>query len=40
MAWSGDGLVAGMARWKTGNLGKCEVQGAIWMAVVVVNTSV
>ena len=40
LAWAWNGLVAGMARWKTGNLGKCEVEGAIWMAAVVVNTSV
>ena len=40
LAWSRHGLVAGMARWKTGNLGKCEVEGAIWGAAVVVNTSV
>ena len=38
LAWSRNGLVAGMARSKTGNLGKCEVYGAIWGAVVVVNT--
>ena len=40
LSWSKNGLVGGMARWKTGNLGKCEVDGARWGAVVVVNTSV
>ena len=40
LAWSKNGLVGGITRWKTGNLGKCEVHETIWGAAVVVNTRV